>query len=75
MKGLPLAAACIDPEVLPKHTLLYGNHVCFGNTSGAIQTAANGNPFINGFYSGRNIIPVTKGYTEMLATFFKVNFN
>ena len=22
-------------------TLLYGNHVCFGGTSGAIQTAAN----------------------------------
>ena len=40
-------------------TLLYGNHVCFGNTSGAIQTASNGTPFQNGFYSGTNIIPVT----------------
>ena len=40
-------------------TLLYGNHVCFGNTSAAIQTAANGNPFLYGFYSGINIIPVT----------------
>ena len=40
-------------------TLLYGNHVCFEGTSGAIQTAANGNTFIYGFYSGTNIIPVT----------------